>query len=184
MAGPHAEAVARQYPRLTAGLVLVDSSVEWRAPGQLSQPDGWARLARTSRWLLARRPVEALARLVVGGPLGSRTAARLGVSASMRDELVAVLAQPDTQAMTVAEFGGYNAQIEELYAIRARHPWPRVPTEVLTAGQGTSRRQLADQVRLARLLGAAHEVVDAGHNMMLNRPQTVVDSIDRVGRAG
>ena len=35
MAGPHAEAVARTDPELVAGLVLVDSSVEWETPGRV-----------------------------------------------------------------------------------------------------------------------------------------------------
>jgi len=182
MAGPHAEAVTRQYPRLVGGLVLVDSSVEWRVPGHAVRAASWERFAGMSRWLLGRRLVGALAQAVVGGPLASRTAARRGITANMRDELGAVLVQPDTVAMSVAEFGGYAAQIVELYAIRARHRWPGVPTEVLTARRGTSSQQLAAQARLARLLDGVNEVVDAGHTMMLDQPDAIVDSVERVSR--
>ena len=180
IAGPHAEAVTRQYPRLVGGLVLVDSSVEWRPPVGAGRRGGWNRFAGATRWFYRRRPVGALAHALLRGQLGSPTARRFGISSSMAAELTEILPQPDTQAMTVAEFGGCTGQITELYAIRARHPWPTVPTEVLTALKGSGRRWLDAQARLAGLLGATHHRIDAGHNMMLDRPEAVVASIERV----
>lgn len=179
MAGPHAEAMVRQYPRLVAGLVLVDPSVEWRPPvgaGRVAVWDGWARAAR---WLLDRRPVQVLATPVVGRAMHSRVAGRRGVTSEMADALTGIWLQPDTQASIVAELGAYAGQITELYAVRARHPWPGTPTEVLTAERGSTRTWFACQRRLARLLGAGHQVVDSSHNMMLARPQTIADAVGR-----
>lgn len=180
MAGPHAEAVTRQYPRLVAGLVLVDASVEWRPPAGTGRVAVWDGLASTTRWLLARGPIRGIVRPVLAGALHTRTARRRGVSDEMADALTDVWLQPDTQASTVAEFGAYAGQITELYAVRARHPWPNPPTEVLTAGRGSTRSWFAAQERLAGLLHAGHRVVDSGHNMMLARPQEIVGAVDRV----
>lgn len=182
MAGPHAEAVTRQYPQLVGGLVLVDASVEWRPPVGSGRTGAWNRAAGTTRWFYRRRPVASLAHVVVRGQLRSRAAGRLGITPSMAAELTEILPQPDTQAMTVAEFGGYTGQITELYAIRARHRWPGVPAEVLTAAKGSNRQWFEAQARLARLLGAAHHRVDAGHNMMLDRPGAIVAGVERVSR--
>lgn len=180
MAGPHAEAAVRQYPQQVGGLVLIDSSVEWRAPVGAGRGAAWTRLARATRWLLGRRPVAGITQSVVGGLLRTPMAHGRGVTGAMADTLSEIWAEPDTDAMTVAEFGAYTAQITELYAVRARHAWPKIPTELLIAGRGASARWLGCQQRLARLLGGGCRTVDSGHNMMLGRADAIVGAVDRV----
>lgn len=178
MAGPHAEALARERPDLVAGLVLVDSTVSWRP-----RPAGGDR---TWRWL-ARR---------------GRTAAGLGQAWKLTDFLqrrmtawqahnpdsvvvTGSVADPDAAAMIIAEQAACQQQLWDLGKLRARSPWPATPAAVLTAAGPGHRTWVSDQGRLARLLGAEHMVLsDAKHLIMLDRPDAVAAAVRRLSGPG
>lgn len=178
MAGPHAEALVRGHPDRVAGLVLVDSSVEWGLP-RAGAVDAvarttWRQLARLVRRTGGLRPARALTRAV----------ARLVVVRQSRLGLLdpvpglAALAEPEAAASVVAEQGAYRDQLRDLDRVRAERPWPGTPTTVLTARAGGGARLLADQGRLASLLHATLVVVeDARHLMMIDSPSSVAAAV-------
>jgi pimeloyl-ACP methyl ester carboxylesterase len=181
MAGPHAEALARTRPEQVVGLVLVDASVEWRLrrPGALD-------LLRRGFWRTLARWVQ---RLTGGSVLNAvtRLAARLVVvrqsKLSLKDAPpgLRALAAPDATASLLAEQGAYLDQLRDLDQLRRRLPWPGRPTVVLTAAGDGGLRWLADQRRLADLLGGRQVVAEeARHLMMLDSPSLIVCAVRAV----
>jgi len=176
MAGPHAEALARQHPETVAGLVLIDGSVEWE-PKEPSKGRGWLLAARAVRRVMTVPALQPL------GPLADRA---MVVAQSRRQHLFdpvdpvarATYRRGDTVASVVAEQAAYGAQIRDLAQIRETAPWPGPPTVVLTAAGDGGRSWVADQRRLAELLSARQVVRDdSRHLMMLDRPDVVADAL-------
>ncbi|MGP3924141.1 alpha/beta fold hydrolase [Streptomyces sp. 8N616] len=193
LAGFHAEAFARLNPARTAGLVLVDSSVE-------EDPRGPA---------VPAAPRAAAARLLAAGlgaaglPLAlGRTARRLTVRVGTvrhRDPASDDLVRRCYRTTRVLRAGllenaSYAGLAAEVAALRARHPLPDVPVTVLAAYGATDSprelRRLDRQRRLAAELGGAHFRIaaPAGHLLMMDDPaaiaRAVLSSVPRSGHPG
>ncbi len=87
----------------------------------------------------------------------------------------AVYRNRDAMASVVAEQAAYRQQLWDLEQIRGSHPWPPLPTIVLTAAGAGGARWVEVQRGLAEQLGAEHVVLDdARHMIMLDEPEMVV----------
>jgi pimeloyl-ACP methyl ester carboxylesterase len=153
VAGFHAEAFARLHPARTAGLVLVDSSVE---------EDARAPAAPGLR--------AALSRAGGGDPAPPEPVRRVyRTSRVLRGALL--------------ENTHYRATAAELLALRASRPLPPgIPVTVLaaTGTPGGGRRWAARQRELALALGGVfEETVSAGHLMMPDRPDAIARAVLR-----
>lgn len=173
MAAFHAEALARVRPDLVSGLVLVDGSVEWYP----TRPDLPApTLARRVGRLVDSLSLNKMAGMVFRFGTYLQTNhefSRLGYG-----RLPSIYRDPDSLAMGVAESMAYERQGWDLLQLRSRCPWPGLPTIVLSAADAEDGKWVAEQKRLAHLLGARQVVVpDSKHLMMLDRPDVIADAI-------
>ncbi len=185
MGGPHAEALARQFPELVAGLVLVDSSVDWQPRPPADTEGGW--LGGSERgWLwLARLSYRGMKipGLRMLGPAVDRLltaveSRRRTVFSHRLRSSVDTYRSPDTVAMVLAELGSYRRQIWDLFGVRGQHPLPSLPVVVLTASADGGEKWVIVQSRLARLLGGRQVVLaDSRHLMMLDRPEVIAEAI-------
>lgn len=176
MAGLHAEALARQRPTALSGLVLVDGSVEWSPrPPRLSQ--AWLPVARGVRGLMRVPSLRGV------GPVADRAlvanqSRRRRIFDPVSDQAKATYRRGDTVASVVAEQGAYGQQVVDLARLRTSTPWPGTPTVVLTATADGGPSWVADQRRLAELLGGRQVVLDdSRHLIMIDRPDSVVGAI-------
>ncbi|MEU3749954.1 MULTISPECIES: alpha/beta fold hydrolase [Streptomyces] len=166
LAGFHAEAFARLHPTRTAGLVLVDSSVE-------EHP----RPART----------DAVSRALGGALCAAGLPAALGPAVRR----AAVRSDPASRALVrrvyrtsrvlrgaLLENAHYGAVAAGLLDLRDRFPLPPgLPVTVLAAPDGSARWERRQRA-LARRLGATYEaVVPSGHLVMLDRPDAVARAV-------
>ncbi|SDN33506.1 alpha/beta fold hydrolase [Streptomyces wuyuanensis] len=186
IAGFHAEAFARLHPARTAGLVLVDASIE---------EDARAPVAPAVRTAVAHGLGSALT--AVGAPAAIGPALRRALVRLSRagggDPAPAELVRRCYGTSRVLqgallENTHYRAVAAELLALRARFPLPRgVPVTVLAAADGGGRRSTARwlerQRALARELGDARfEAVEpSGHLVMLDRPDAVARAVLKTG---
>ncbi|GFH34955.1 alpha/beta fold hydrolase [Streptomyces pacificus] len=208
IAGFHAEAFARLHPARTAGLVLVDTSIEEdaKAPAAPAVRTALARGVGTALTAVGapaavgpplRRALVRLSRERGGDPAPARLVRRCyGTSRVLRGALL--------------ENAHYRAVAAELLALRARFPLPDgVPVTVLAAmgtatatgagagagaatgaaaaaegrgRRGSSGRRLDRQRALAEELGDARfeAVASSGHLMMLDRPDAVARAVLRL----
>lgn len=167
LAGFHCEAFARLFPERTAGLVLVDSSVEERPRVRVTRGvrvgaarTGGAVLAGTGLpWAVG----PAVRRVAVGreGPLRRV----YGVSRVWRGALL--------------EYATYGDAALQLDALRRAFPLPGgLPVTVLAAYGGGSSVWLARQRALAASLGAAFRVAEpSGHLVMRDAPGVVAEAV-------
>ncbi|TLQ46397.1 alpha/beta fold hydrolase [Streptomyces marianii] len=186
IAGFHVEAFARLHPSRTAGLVLVDASIEEnagvpRAPAVRTAVAHGLGTALTAVGAPAavgpalRRTVVRLFREGGGDPAPATLVRRCyGTSRVLQGALL--------------ENTHYRAVAAELLALRTRFPLPDgVPVTVLAASDGRGRRStgrwLARQRALAAELGDAHfEAVEpSGHMVMLDRPDAVARAVLKQG---
>ncbi|MFF9894381.1 alpha/beta fold hydrolase [Streptomyces longispororuber] len=167
LAGFHAEAFARLHPRRTAGLVLVDSSVEERPralPGRGARVAG----ARACGALLGAAGIpHALGPLLRGGAVPRALREVYGTSRVWRAALV--------------EYATYGDVARELALLRRRAPLPGgAPVTVLAADSTGTGRWMSRQRALARALGADFRGLwPAGHLLMRDRPRAVADAVRR-----
>ncbi len=192
LAGFHVEAFARLYPRLTAGVVLVDSSTE---PQAAPQP---AFSQRVRRWRL----IGAAGRVSgVGGLIGPAVwraviaATTVGSTpAADPQHVAATFAAGRPGATAMVENTLYLDMAAELLELRCERDFPSVPLQVLAAF-GRSRleravmpRGLASRVAdawrlrqrdLAALspLGRLMELPDSGHYIPFDRPDAIADAV-------
>jgi pimeloyl-ACP methyl ester carboxylesterase len=182
IAGFHAEAFARLHPSRTAGIVLVDGSIE---------EDARPPVAPGLRTAAARAVGAALG--AVGapaalGPLTRRAMVRLsrtGGGDPAPSELVRrCYASSRVMRGALLENTHYRAVAAELLALRDRFPLPEgASVTVLAAYDGRGgrfgRHWLRRQRALAeRLGGARFEIVEpAGHLLMLDRPESVARAV-------
>jgi pimeloyl-ACP methyl ester carboxylesterase len=181
--GFYAEAFARLYPQRTRALLLLDSSIAAQHH----------RLALPLRVKLAAAHAGAalLRKLHLDEPLaraGLALAQRRrpgGLDAQICAQLRSAATDPAFLTSLFTEYVGYHELAAELYQLRDRHPLPPVPRMVATAHTGwRTRRWLAQQVRLAEVLGADHvTVAPAGHLLMVERPHRTADLIRTLARA-
>ncbi|MEU3794233.1 alpha/beta hydrolase [Streptomyces fructofermentans] len=176
LAGFHCEAFARLFPERTAGLVLVDSSVE-EAPRACAAPVLRDAAARACGTLLSAAGVPRAL-----GPLVRRTAVRAGRYGGRGDpapsgQVRRAYSTSRSLRAVLAENARYGDEAAELAALRDRFPLD-APVTVLAADTGGGRRWLSRQRALAERLGGALRVsAPSGHFVMLDRPRDVADAV-------
>lgn len=175
MAGPHAEAFARQHPRRLAGLVLVDASAD-PSPRPLRSPRFWLTLARVAHALGVVPPVRLLGsaadRALVAGQSRRRLFDPVPPVATV------VYRNRDAIASVLAEQAAWGQQLWDLQRVREQWAWPDLPTVVLTAGDQRDPRWVEVQAQLAHLLRADQVVLpEARHMIMLDEPGAVAAAI-------
>ncbi|WP_327677180.1 alpha/beta fold hydrolase [Kitasatospora sp. NBC_00458] len=181
LAGFHVEAFARLYPERTAGLVLLDASVE---------PDPRPRPAPALRDLASRAAAGAATAVAVPyllGPTARRVVAR--ASTVRREDLAPVslvrhcYRTGRSLRALLRENGRYLDTAAELAGLRRTAPLPDgLPVTVLAADDGLRSRRteewLAAQRELAVLLGADFRTTaPAGHLLMFDRPDAVASAV-------
>ncbi|MFF0742657.1 alpha/beta fold hydrolase [Streptomyces sp. NPDC004111] len=186
IAGFHAEAFARLYPARTAGLVLLDSSVEPRAR---------VPAAPAVRTALARGLAAALSAAGAPAALGPATrravvrASRAGGAADPAPDALVRRTYRTARVLDglLLENTHYRAVAAELNALRITHPLPAgAPVTVVPGYDGRpgalAVRWLERQRDLAGLLGARFEPASpAGHLVMMDRPDAVAAAVLRTG---
>lgn len=176
IAGFHAEAFARLHPARTAGLVLVDASVEEHARTPA------APALRTAAALGLGSVLSAAGAPAALGPAVRRATVRLsragGGDPAPADLVRRCYRTSRVLRGTLMENTHYRAVAAELLALRERAPLPAgVPVTVLAAPDG-SARWARRQRELARRLGARYEAVEpSGHLVMLDRPDAVARAV-------
>ncbi|MDJ0343671.1 alpha/beta hydrolase [Streptomyces sp. H10-C2] len=176
----HVEAFARLHPGRTAGVVLVDGSVE-EDPRPAPAVE-W----RTGAATLFARGLSAAALPYTLGPATRRLTVRMSRSRG-GDPAPAGLVRRcygTSRHLRAAllENARYLDVAAELAALRERAPLPPVPVTVLAAdGGGRSHRQrrwLERQRALADTLGARFTTAaPAGHLVMLDHPAAVAEAV-------
>lgn len=176
MAGFHAEALVRQHPGAVAALLLLDGSVEWR-PEPPRGMRSWLQTARATRRAMTFAPLSRVGPLVERVVVSAQSRRRTmldPVSPLSRD----TYRRPDAVASVIAEQAAYATQAVDLAKLRETLPWPGTPTVVLTAAGDGGGSGVADQRRLAELLGARQHVIeDSRHLVMIDRPDMVAEQI-------
>ncbi|MFI9121057.1 alpha/beta fold hydrolase [Streptomyces bikiniensis] len=190
IAGFHAEAFARLHPDRTAGLVLVDSSVE-----EDPRPSRTTAPARALGAVLAAAGLPAALGPAVRdlavragtvrrgwprpdpGPAPVRTDPDPGPVRTDRALVRRVYRTSRVLRGTLLENARYGAVAAGLLALREDRPLPPgLPVTVLAAPDGSARWERRQRA-LARRLGARYEAAEpSGHLVMRDRP-------DRVARA-
>ena len=175
LAGFHCEAFARLFPERTAGLVLVDSSVE-EEPRARRAPELEDAGTRACGRLLSTAGVP-----WVLGPLLRRAAVRAGRhrggDPAPYDLVRRAYSTSRFLRAVLAENVSYRDQAVELASLRGRLPLD-APVTVLAAYAGGSRHWLDRQELLAERLGGTFRMsAPAGHLVMLDRPQDVAEAI-------
>lgn len=157
----HAEAFARLHPLRVSRLVLVDPSCADPASRGTSSPG-----RALGRWLPAFGATwgaAALARVL--GPLVLRLT---GAGA----DPAGVYRAGRVLAATAGEWLAFRDMAADLLRIRQDHPFPPVPTVVISAGRAD-----ACQERLAGTLGGKLvRLPDAGHHVELDAPEAIIRS--------
>ncbi|MET9436999.1 alpha/beta hydrolase [Streptomyces sp. NPDC006551] len=177
IAGFHAEAFARLHPDRTAGIVLVDSSVEEHARTPA------APVLRTAAAHGLGTLLGAVGAPAAAGPAVRRATVRMSRARRGADPAPAALVRrvyATSRALRGAllENTHYRAVAAELLTLRGRFPLPPDrPVTVLAAPDG-SARWAGRQRALARALGARYEAVEpSGHLVMLDRPEAVARAV-------
>ncbi|MFF5387281.1 alpha/beta fold hydrolase [Streptomyces sp. NPDC013012] len=184
IAGFHAEAFARLHPDRTAGLVLVDSSVE-----EDPRPSRTTAPARVLGAVLCAAGLPAalgpaVRDLAVRAATVRRGTPRPGAdprtgSAPTDPALVRrVYRTSRVLRGTLLENARYGAVAAELLALREERPLPPgLPVTVLAAPDGSARWERRQRA-LARRLGARYEAAGAsGHLVMRDRPDAVARAV-------
>jgi pimeloyl-ACP methyl ester carboxylesterase len=181
MAGLHAEALARLHPDLVAGLVLVDSSVEWE-PKPPRKRTAWLTLARAVHGGMRVPPLRLIGSLADRVLVAAQSSRGLFYHSSTLAK--SVYRSREATASVLAEQASYGQQIWDLNQIRQQTSLRSMPVVVLTAAGDGGKDWVSDQHRLAELLHGSQVIVeDSRHLMMLDRPAVVADAVRSV-RAG
>ncbi|MFC7309753.1 alpha/beta fold hydrolase [Streptomyces monticola] len=175
LAGFHCEAFARLHPARTQGLVLVDSSVEEDAR---PRPAPALRTGATRACALV---LSAAGMPNAFGPLLRRASVRLsrtgGGDPAPYDLVRKAYGTSRSLRAVFDEHATYLDEAAQLIYVRRQFRLPAgLPVTVLAAG--ADDRWLTRQRGLAGLLGAEFRCSpDAGHLVMLDRPQDVAEAV-------
>lgn len=184
MAAFQAEALARLFPGLVAGVVLVDPSVEPEAHSGLLGRAGARVVARVAAAGLRLEPVRWLAAAAVRA--GMRRETHQGESLTQPAWKADHETVPALSA-AAAELAGYAAQANDLSRLRERQAEPvAAPTIVLEGREPYGAEELASLRRaFARL--ELRQLPGSGHLMMLDAPEAVAQAVrdlDRLAGSG
>ncbi|MDQ1295339.1 MAG: hypothetical protein QG608_3224 [Actinomycetota bacterium] len=187
LGGLYAQGFARLYPEVTAGLVLVDSTLSAR-PARRPWPRA-RRAAREFGWGIVRWLLVETGGAVVFGRL-VRRAGVWGQTLHGRDRLPAddadrLYRDRRSVASLLGEGTASARAATELHDLATTHPFPDRPVTVLVAarhGRPWTRRDttwVRAQRRLAALTSTTRFVVldEAAHLVMLDQPQAVADAV-------
>jgi hypothetical protein len=107
-----------------------------------------------------------------------------GLDAQMRSEIRSAAAEPGIAAALLTEYVVYRELASELSALRADRPLAAARRMVVTAHMGwRTRRWRAQQIQLAKSLGAEHvTIAPAGHLVMIEKPVCTADLIRTIAR--
>lgn len=175
LAGFHCEAFARLHPARTAGLVLVDASIEETARPRPAPALRAACTRACATVLTATGMPRAL------GPALRRAFVRLYRAGrpdpAPYDLVRSTYGTSRSARALLAEYATYADVAAQLVHVRRQFALPsRLPVTVLAAG--AERRWLERQRALAGLLGAAFRTSpEAGHLVMLDRPHDVARAV-------
>lgn len=182
--GFYAEAFARLHPHRVRALLLLDSSIA----------SDHRRLALPLRAKLTASDAAAalLHRLHLQAPLahaGLAFAQRRrpgGLDRQICTEIRSTATEPEFLVTLLTEYVGYHELAAELCTLRDSHPLPPVRRKVVTAHTGwRTRRWRAQQIRLAKTLGAEHiTIAPAGHLVMIEQPLRTADLIRTIASGG
>ncbi|AZM57570.1 alpha/beta hydrolase [Streptomyces sp. WAC 01529] len=172
LAGFHAEAFARLYPGRTAGLVLVDSSVEERPRVRVPRAARVRGTRACGAVLCAAGVPRALGPTLRRRAAPTRWAGVYGTGRVLRAALM--------------EYVTYGDAAVELAALREAGPLPGgAPVIVLAAYAGGSKKWLGRQRELASGLGGEFRVArPSGHLVMRDRPGDVAEAVLAGGGGG
>ncbi|MFJ6247766.1 MULTISPECIES: alpha/beta fold hydrolase [unclassified Streptomyces] len=184
IAGFHAEAFARLHPDRTAGLVLVDSSVEEDPrPSRTTAPARVLGAVLCAAGLPAAlgpavRDLAVRAATVRRGTPRPGADPRTGPAPTDPALVRRVYRTSRVLRGTLLENARYGAVAAELLALREERPLPPgLPVTVLAAPDGSARWERRQRA-LARRLGARHEAAGAsGHLVMRDRPDAVARAV-------
>lgn len=183
IAGFYVEGVARLFPDRTAGLVLLDSSVE-ASPGAVVPARFRVPIARAFARIASATGVQAL----VAGPVRHMVMQAIppdGYTPARTDELGRIYRRPSYLAAATVEYAVYADLAVELHRLRISTSLPSVPTVVAAAHTGRptpwGARWLRKQRRLARYLHGRFDVVSPSHHhAMIDQPAQVFRLVDSV----
>lgn len=175
MAAFHAEALARLHPDLVSGVVFLDGSTEWLAKRPRTSS---VQVAHAVDHLVGTLGLGSVASLV--WRLGTFVQSNWDYRRLGFGRIPAIYRDRNALAMATAESLAYEEQAWDLLQVRAEHPYPKIPTVVLTASDN-GPDEIAGQARLAALLGGRQIVVDdSRHLMMLDRSDIVAAAVETV----
>ncbi|MFC8170910.1 alpha/beta fold hydrolase [Streptomyces sp. NPDC057325] len=184
IAGFHAEAFARLHPDRTAGLVLVDSSVEEDPrPSRTTAPARVLGAVLCAAGLPAAlgpavRDLAVRAATVRRGTPRPGAGPRPGPGPTDPALVRRVYRTSRVLRGTLLENARYGAVAAELLALREERPLPPgLPVTVLAAPDGSARWERRQRA-LARRLGARYEAAgSSGHLVMRDRPDAVARAV-------
>ena len=200
LAGFHAEAFARLYPELVAGIVLVDGSAE---PDVAAPEPAEAAQRRLAQWRtlgeLATRAGLAGVAMPRLRALAIRLSRNGGSDLADPADVAATAASGRLLTAALLENATYNAVAAQLLELRCEKPFPQDPPLRVIAAFGSTpavralpftsdkvRRRnetwLARQRQLAELSahGTLIELADSAHYVPFDRPDSIAETVREV----
>jgi len=197
LGGLYVQGFARLHPALTAGLLLVDSTLTEAQEAHRTEPSGMSTDGRPGRLLAATLAAASLGLRHPGPiPLFASAVRRLvvwGNTVRGSDPLPLARSRdsygdPALLLTILRDWAQSSNAANDLRQIAADHPLPDVPLTVLAGSRRgrpisrPDRRWLAAQRHLSQQVpgGRFVAVPDAAHLVMLDRPDTVTTALHQL----